>query len=170
MTYHHRPKTFPRLGQWLFSTALFLVCACLAACNKSDEGVEANTFVGSWYMSSYMEDINGNHTNDDPKLPLQIYESYSLVFTKDGKLQVHSQQDQSMVFDLSYNWNVTSDSRVILHLTEITPSGNNTYSIEVAALSTSTLVLMHDQYNTVQALHFQPPHGYNTNWLIFTRQ
>jgi hypothetical protein len=132
--------------------------------------VPAYDFVGNWYLSTYMEDVNGNRANDDPKVQLQPYEYYTLSFQRDNKLAVHSQQTPSAIYDFNYDWSVTSDYNVVLNLTETTPSGTNRYRIDVAALSNNTLVLVHDNYNTVPALRFLPPHSYSTNWLIFTRQ
>jgi outer membrane biogenesis lipoprotein LolB len=170
MTYSLKLKSSQRLRRALCYIAILLLSACLFACSKSDEGVAANSFVGNWYLSSYMEDVNGNRINDDPKMQLQSYESCSMKFTKDGKLQVHTQRDQSIVYDLTYDWSVTSDSRVILYLTATTPMGTNSYNIEVAAISNNTLVLVHGQNSTAEALRFVPPHAFSTNWLIFTRQ
>jgi hypothetical protein len=148
---------------------LMSLAFAFAGCGKNDEGIPASTFVGRWYMSSYMEDVNGNQTNDDSKVFLQSYEYYTLNFTNDNRLQVHSQIDQTM-YDLTYDWSVSSSGSVVLHLTTPGSVGTDRYDIRVAAVSGNTLVLIHDNYATVQALRFLPPHAYSTNWLIFTRQ
>jgi hypothetical protein len=149
---------------------LMLLLFALSGCDKNDERIPASTFVGRWYMSSYMEDVNGNQTNDDPKVLLQSYEYYTLNFTNDNRVKVYAQREPTNVFDLTYDWSVSTSGNVVLHLTTPGSVGSDRYDIRVAAVSGNTLVLIHDNYATVQALRFLPPHAYSTNWLIFTRQ
>src|ERR1044072_3498946 len=137
MIYEEKRKSFSKRRLVLLWSIAFMTYIGFSACKKDADGIDPGAFVGTWYLTYYMEDENRNSVNDDAKMPLQFYESYAIVFRNDGKVQVHSQPDQSTTFDQTYDWSVNTAGDITLHFTAAgtSASGIDKYDIPVAALS-----------------------------------